>query len=66
MGREVRPVLYPMRALSLQGKMLLNQTWICSPAYHKDNLLTLDCGEGTCSVYYKAKQGVWATDAQSS
>ena len=33
--------------------VLLNQTWVRSQAHSKVNLLTLGCGEGKCSIYYK-------------
>lgn len=36
------------------GRVLLNQTWVHSPAHNKANLLTPGCGEGKWSVYYKA------------
>ena len=40
----------------LQGlkRVLLNRTWVRS----KDNLLTPGGGEGKCSVYCRAEQGV--------
>lgn len=33
--------------------LLLNKIWVCLPMRIKANLLTLNCGEGKCSVYCK-------------
>ena len=46
--------------------MLPNQTWVHSPCWNKASLLTPGCGEGKCSIYCKAKQGAWATNAQKA
>ena len=46
--------------------MLPNQTWVHSPWWNKASLLTPGCGEGKCSIYCKAKQGVWATNVQKA
>ena len=35
------------------------RTKLCPLAHSKAHLLTLGCGEGKCSVYRRAKQGVW-------
>ena len=43
---------------------LPNQTWVHSSKCSKAYLLMLDCGEGQCSIYCKAKQSVWAANAQ--
>ena len=43
--------------------ILMKQTCVNSPVCNKVNLLTLGWGEGKCSVYCKAKQGVWAANA---
>ena len=37
----------------LQTECYWPKTWVCSLAGSKANLLTLDCGEGKCSVYCK-------------
>ena len=34
-------------------RVLLNQTWVCSPICNEANLLTPGCGEGKYSIYHK-------------
>ena len=49
----------------LTVNMLLNQTWVCSPARSKaKNLWTLDYSEGKCSMFIAGtKQEVQAASA---
>ena len=39
--------------------------WVCFFVHRKADLLTLDYGEGKCSIYGGAKQGERATNAQN-
>ena len=50
--------------------MLPNQTWVCSAAHSKAHLLTPSCGEGKCSVYWRAYKtrgpGTWCSEGPNS
>ena len=50
----------------IKVKLLPNQIWVHSPIHSKANLLTPVCGDGKCSVYCKAMQGVWTANAQKT
>ena len=54
----VCPPIWPI----MWAPVLPNQTWVRLPVRSKANLLTLGCGEGKRSVYFRVKQGVQGSE----
>ena len=63
----VSPTVLRHRNLeSPRGLVILRPPWVCLFMHSKVNMLTSNCGEEKCNIYCKAKQGVWATNAEKT